>query len=70
MLIKKRYTKPTCQKRFKMDKPQWYKEDNVENVDHQSINSQIVLRSNVGYAVIKITLPNNVFMQETDKYSK
>jgi len=53
-----------------MDKLQWYKEDNVENVDHQSINSQIVLRNNVGYVVIKITLLNNVFIKETDNYSK
>jgi hypothetical protein len=53
-----------------MDKLQWYKEDNVENVDHLSINGQIVLRKNVGYVMIKITLLNNVFIQETEKYNK
>ena len=53
-----------------MVKLQWYKEDNVENVDHQNINGQIVLRNNVGYVVIKITLLNNVSIKERDKYSK
>ena len=42
----------------------------MENVDQQSINGQIVLRNNVGYVVIKITLLNNVFIKETDNYSK
>lgn len=70
MHMKEKRTKPTWQKSLKKDKLHWYKGDNVESVDLQSINGWIVLINNVGFVVIKITLLNNVFTKIAEKYSK